>query len=1172
MRVSRLEVFGFKSFMERLVLPLDGGVTGVVGPNGCGKSNIVDSLRWVLGETRASNLRGGVLEDVIFNGTDKLRPLGLAEVTVTLKSSGCDIFSDLLSPALNKEVLDAVQLAEQLNGETSSEQQHSEGDEPRGGEGRPRLTVIPGNAASAGGVTLSNADAHNEPIADTGTADQSPISERESAEVLEQGSGDAGVNDEVAAADGDTKATVPTADLDPEAELRATLTRFAWLKSVSEVQVTRRLYRSGESEFFINRVACRLKDIKDFFRAVGLGARAYAIIAQGEVTRIVSAKPEERRLILEEAAGVLGFRDKIASATRRLDDTGVNLSRIDDVIKEVTRQVNSLKVQASRARNRQSLKEQISALDQRLLNDAWRVHARQQGRATESLEVARRKSEEADASSQRVQAAEQEARGELMRCDLECDGIRVKMDAIQDELNRRAQQRSSRSSRINELKAFALARATEIKRLENTLATLSQRENESSHEREQLSGREQELVAALGSLGPDSADELRDIARQLDQLRGRLREKDTVLRELRDRTIRAQSSIAALEEQIVAASPLNQLRETTGTRDLEALKQVASDALIFAEGLSVPAQYARAVQSYLAERAKFIVSKEPQKIARYFVDKALGRNGRSEKNGSPVIGIFTAGAPDCAITESLAEQGEKQLRGLLSCLTVSEPCRLAASRIFAGVLVADSLDQAFAYFDGGTPGRDDDTVVTLDGDIVTAWSFFSFRHEGGLIHLKRRVEDLKASSVQLEQEQSLHAGERDALQQQIRDAEARHATVLRESQERQAKMRDLSNQLGNVRGRLQAAQRLASQVVQDLSNVRRQIGESQARIQEHDGERERLEQELAALVPQNDHLVQQELVALRSEYAKLDEARKAGRVKLSSVAQQVDSARRALDAARSECARYELELQKVQIERSAIVERITAEYGEELLRQISSQDQGAEQAPILEEAARHELAAELAKLRQRVQREGEVDPTSIERYEEENRRLEDLANQRTDLQAAADTLKRTIAKLTETSERRFLATFHSIQENFSKLVPRLFGGGKGTLELLDPSRPLDSGVDIIARPPGKKLKSIELLSGGEKALCATALIFAMFLERPSPLCVLDEVDAPLDEANLVRFLTLVKEMSARTQFIMITHNKSSMSVADNLVGVTMQEPGASRIITVSLQEAYSQVA
>ena len=264
-----------------------------------------------------------------------------------------------------------------------------------------------------------------------------------------------------------------------------------------------------------------------------------------------------------------------------------------------------------------------------------------------------------------------------------------------------------------------------------------------------------------------------------------------------------------------------------------------------------------------------------------------------------------------------------------------------------------------------------------------------------------------------------------------------------------------------------------------------------------------------------------------------------------------------------------LESQKIELELGNIRERVRDDYGEGVL-QIVIAEYGETERLSGEE--RKELVDSVAKLKSRINREGEVDPTSIERYEEEKNRLDDLITQRNDLEDAARTIKRTIERLTETSERRFLETFDAVQENFSKLMPRLFGGGRGSIELLDPSNPLESGVEIIARPPGKKLKRIELLSGGEKALCATGLIFSMFMVRPSPLCVLDEVDAPLDDANLVRFLSVVKEMSKRTQFILITHNKHSMATVDRLVGVTMQQPGASKVLSVSLEEAYSHVA
>ena len=1164
MRVSRLEIFGFKSFMERTVLPLEAGFTGVVGPNGCGKSNIIDALRWVLGESRASNLRGGVLEDVIFNGTDKLRPLGLAEVTITLRATSEDFFSDLVSPSLEAELiakLDLKPVTPDVDEAAPSENE------------RPRLTVIEGR--------LGQPEQHHEeldqitglPIAKEpvtkGETEQPAPESSDASSTPSQSEVSPEVSPEVSS---ESAAEAPTtrAEEDDEKQDVTMLTRFSWLKSVSEVQVTRRLYRSGESEYFINRVACRLKDLKEFFRAVGIGARAYTIVAQGEVTRIISAKPDERRLILEEAAGVLGFRDKIAAASRRLEETSTNVARLDDVIKEVTRQVNSLRQQAARARNRQALKEQITALDKMLLRDSFLECSERRDAAQKALsEITSRDGALADAL-ENVRLLENEAREELARIDLEADDIRLKIDANRDELERRAQQRARFSSRINELRAFILAKTTEIRRLEEQLHTLAQRDVESQNEVAQLSVKEKDFLESLEGLSHDSTEELREIASHRDNLRGKLREQEASIREIRDRMISAQSSIKALEEQIVESSPLNQLRENTGSRDMDALRSVASDATLFAEGLSVPGKYAKAVQSFLAERAKFIVSSEPQKIASYFVEHLNENKG---KGGG--IGIFQAkGTHSPEIVES--DTTTSSLPKLLSLITSDERCTYAASHVFHQVFVAETLEEGFKFFDVDTETlatRGDAKVVTLEGDIVTPYSFFSLRHEGGLIQLKRRVEDLKEICVGLEDGHATLAQSRDELQAEIRAAEDKHALVLRESQERQAKAREFHNQLGNIRGRLHASQRLTQQITQDTTRVHRQIEEAHDKIREYQEEELRTQEEMKQLVPDasapdSDSALHEQLREFKAHYDVIEGKRRAGRFALSDLAKQVEEARRAVDNVRNEAGRFNLEVQKVDLEVQNILERAAQEYGSDALRELISE----EATQRLDPQAKQENQAELQKLRNKIAREGDVDPSSIDRFEEENARLMDLERQKTDLETAGETLRRTIARLTETSERRFLATFNAVRENFSRLIPRLFGGGKGSIDLTDPAHPLESGVEIMTRPPGKKPKSIELLSGGEKALCATALIIAMFLERPSPLCVLDEVDAPLDEANLVRFLSIIKEMSTKTQFVVITHNKQSMAVADTLVGVTQQEPGASKLIAVSLQDAYSQVA
>jgi chromosome segregation protein len=400
-------------------------------------------------------------------------------------------------------------------------------------------------------------------------------------------------------------------------------------------------------------------------------------------------------------------------------------------------------------------------------------------------------------------------------------------------------------------------------------------------------------------------------------------------------------------------------------------------------------------------------------------------------------------------------------------------------------------------------------------------------------------------------------------------AEERHRVALRESQERQARARQLANEQGSARGRLEAAERLCSQIVSDIQRITEQISSGAARVSDIEAQRAKLEAELAEMTSERETELQSELEKLNAEYSQLEPVRKESRQRLSAASQGLEESRRTLDRIKNIISQGLLDAQRLELEIENRKERLTGEYGAEILSEVL---QLVATGRRLSAQERDSFADEAEKLKARVLREGEVDPTTIDQYQVERVRLEELEAQRVDLESAIETLKQTVAQLTHTSQERFLATFTAVRDNFARLIPQLFGGGKGTLELTDPQRPLESGVEIVARPPGKKLKSIELMSGGEKALCATGLIFSMFLVRPSPLCVLDEVDAPLDDANLVRLLSMIKEMSRRTQFIMITHNKQSMSAASNLVGVTMQEPGATRIITVSLQEAFKQSA
>lgn len=1141
MQITRLEVFGFKSFMDRLVLPLEGGVTGVVGPNGCGKSNIVDALRWVLGETRAKNLRGGVLEDVIFNGTDKLRPLGLAEVTLTIRASGDNFFADVVSPDLEAELaaeremeqaskfveqkaeeIDAVE-AELQEGEAGTQELSASEDvneeQSFAQSARPKLTVIPGRL--------------NEPEQGENNGVSEPVEQTA----------------QQAAENAQNSATL--------------MNRFSWLKSANEVQVTRRLYRSGESEFFINRVPCRLKDLKEFFRAIGFGVKAHTIVAQGEVARIISAKPEERRIILEEAAGVLGFRDKIKSAERRLDDTDINISRLDDIIKEVTRQVNSLRRQAARAKNRQSLKDRIAELERILQRIKFVSTSSQLVQIEDRLEELQQQTGGVEARLEKLQAEEHEARASLVSVDLEGDDIRSKIDSIKEELNTRARQRAERNARVSELKAFALARETEIKRLEERKKTLLERVENSEQAITSIGNQKVELEKEIETLDVQGGEQqVQTYEQQISELRKSLREYEQQLRGVQSELSRSQGALETIERQLVAASPINQLKKTLNDTAASALNELASGAHLLIDDLKVPDQYVKAVQAALAEKAGFLVSEKPFEVAGKFIQHVLS-HAKKDQQGLG-LGVFRSGESETQNAQATA----LPFKALLELVEFSPQSGLALKECLSGTYFVETLEQGIQFFEQN-PQAVSIRLVTAEGDLLSANSFFSLRHEGGILHLKNRAAELEKTCEQMIEKQSLISQSIAESNATLENTEKLRREVVAELRSRQERMRNLSKELGQIDARIESEKRAVGQAELDLSKVDEQVADARLKIKEFEGERERVEQEIQALVPEEEGQLHEALRELNQSYGTLDDSRREGRKALAELAEQVESVRRELDRLRSQGSDKQLELQKMRIELEHLKERVIEEYGEEAWQECS-----AESGPELEftPAQQLEMREEISKLKSRIAREGEVDPTSIERFEEEQKRLEELEVQHKDLQMAAATLKRTIERLRDTSEKKFLSTFQAMQENFSKLIPTLFGGGRGSLELVDPEKPLDTGVEIVVRPPGKKLKSIDLLSGGEKALCATALIFAMFLERPSPLCVLDEVDAPLDEANLQRFLGFLKEMSKKTQFLMITHNKASMSVCDKLVGVTMEQPGASKTLTVSLQDAYNQVA
>jgi chromosome segregation protein len=1152
MRVERLEVFGFKSFMERLILPLETGITGVVGPNGCGKSNIIDALRWVLGETRASQLRGGVLEDVIFNGTENLRPLGLAEVSLVIRATKDNLFNELIS--YYEEAEANAFLAPEIAA-AMQETRHA-----THGEISKQTVTASENAGEKVSAEIVNSDA---------VLPQEPLN----ADAVESGNGPQDVSgeqvvvDEGAVNEALMVKSSEQANHDLMSDIKASLSKFGWLRSVSEIQVTRRLYRSGESEFFMNKVACRLKDVKELFRVLGLASRGYTIIAQGEIGRIISAKPDDRRLVIEEAAHIAGFREHINAVGKRLEDTNGQVLRLEDVIKEVTRQVANLKRQANRAVTRAQLKEDLTHSERQLFTDSLarldqRVEEVEQ-RAIE-LEV---EEQAAQYELAEVQEQENQARERSMQFDVDIEQLRGNADAIKDNLNRQLREVQQRESRIRELQSLVQARNSEINRLEERKRVLSQRLDESKQSLAKLEARAAELDSGVKEIDLSSEEDQREIAQRLVTLRDRQREVDRSVREIRDRLVSAQSRRDALQSQMTAASPLEQLKRALG-KGGDIPREIRGDYKLLVDGIKVTDRYSKALQSVLAERATFLVVDEVTKVARSFQEMVL-KADPSNRRGLG-IGLFAA------LSEGAKIEGRSSnFEGITSLLAHVETLPWSVglvTRLLNKVWVAADLDTAMRFIEHEVARGEPDSdmvVVTETGDLLSPWSFYSLRHEGGIIQMKSKVDEAVAIIAESQGIYDAVVKERDEVANAISEGERRHAELTRTIHDSQRRLRELSNQQGEVRGRVQSEARMRDQLALDIERIEPQSEEIRVQLVTLQSSMVELVAEVDGLKQRDNSELESRLNQVTASLRDLEDKRRALRDEFAQLLRNIEMKRRDHEGARDRLVRERMAAERIKGELGSLASSIRDRHGEEVLQAMIERSRAIE---MLASEARTELERRVTSIRQRLEREGEVDPGVIEQHDIESKRLDDLTTQRDDLVKASETLRVTLVELSEACTKRFVSTFEAIKTNFAYFGPKLFGGGSAELRLVDHANPLESGVEILVRPPGKKPKSIDLLSGGEKALCAIALVFSMFMVRPSPICVLDEVDAPLDEANVQRFVAFIKEMSARTQFLMITHNKASMAAADTLVGVTMPTPGASKILTVSLQEAERQSA
>jgi chromosome segregation protein len=1144
MYLKSLELTGFKSFAEaKISFPT--GVTAIVGPNGTGKSNIVDAILWVLGEqSPKSALRCEKMEDVIFNGTEARKPLGMAEVSL--------IMSGLSQP------------------------------EP----GAPPL-------------------------------------------------------------------------LPPE------------FGDYHEVMVTRRLYRNGDSEYLINKVACRLKDIRSLLMDTIAGTKGHTVIEQGQIEEILNASPLQRRELIEETAGIVRYKKQKAEALRKMDATTQNLSRVRDIIAEVKQRLNALERQARQAKTYQVLLDEARTLEIRLLVREHRALQGQQ-RLVEG-ELAALDAQES------AQAAEQ------ARFVAQLEAIRVRMlegdDALmrrRDEVGRLEQQQAqalrtseverSRAELFGQQRAQAgdqltrlesereravaevAARRAQLARAEAEMEAGAKELAEQERHAQSLAGRRAALVeqaeqsrrsllalslsqadGAAESVVPGTltaaaqakleqclahrrqAEERIAAGRQAQQAAlQRGQRLDEQLRETGQQVSQQQERLASAESRCHALSGVVREEMGYGREGDDSVaslrKSCAGVKEAVAEWLEVPERFERAVEAVLGERLRAWMVEQPadaQQAIEFLKKQGLGRG-----TFVPVKPRWSPGGGRHGWWNGLKDQAG--VLGLAADLAkTAAHSRDLCATLFDGVVVVESLDHAVRLWEGGRwTAPDGPTFVTLDGDVLDAAGIMTGGTTGGLlqrrreihelerqqVELARAIETLKKTCAQLTAEREQLAATRRQLDEQVRDAEQqRTAALLEERAAREAGLAELDEALRQMEEEHRAVQRqltesrVAVETLKgrcehcraDVARLLTEQDEGAAQMQALKGQLDQLAASMAGSQAERgrQEALFQELnkrvVDLRQELVRTQELHAQDMQKARQIEQSLDAARQALAASREARMGVEVRRAEIRTHLGTVEGTLTGTYQlpveEALLREPEESEPAARQEA---ETATASLREELQKIRGRLERMGPINLASIEEHREQEERYKFLTTQEADLSQSVQSLREIIAKINRTTKQMFEQTFADLQRKFGEVFGRLFPGGHAELILVEPDvdpetgkqKDEEPGVDIAAQPPGKRLKSMTMLSGGEKTLTAMALIFASFLIRPTPFCILDEIDAPLDEENIGRFTAVLRELAADAQFLVITHNKRTMAVADSLFGVTMEEPGVSKTISVRLAD------
>ncbi|HLW86762.1 MAG TPA: chromosome segregation protein SMC [Candidatus Sulfotelmatobacter sp.] len=1303
LKLKRLQILGFKSFCDRTELKFHGdGIAAIIGPNGCGKSNIADAISWVLGEQSAKTLRGSRMEDVIFAGTRDRKATGMAEVSLTL--------------------IDPEQYG---GGDAGAPTEIDIQDDMPGGEAHLSDDWDEASVRARAAEETERA------------IDEAQPGKTEEIEVPRSKINTIAIafpDDEPVFALAVHNLTAPAADASagtvaPHVVLKIRRRKFNQQKFHSgEIVVTRRLFRSGDSEYLLNSKLCRLRDIQELFMGTGLGPESYALIEQGRIGQILSSRPTDRRAILEEAAGITKFKTKKRLAEARLEDAKLNLARVNDIFEEVTRQMNSLKRQASKAERYARLREEMRAqlrlvlaskfvaidLESAELDSQLNALAEEMQHRTEAVQQLEGEQGERTQRGYAIETELRENRDRLSQIVLEIDRARARRrhneERCAELLVRSASAEAELAQARHRLTALEAERDSNRQILESAAADLAAAQND-------LALCQQEAAAAAASLAElerqmeesrfaifdtvSSASRLRNqLAQAEERLAGADREARRLQAEINNANVQVeafggQRGQLALEFETVSqrvsgiTAEISQLRRLIESKKLDEVKakthldvlraeyatalgrkgsletviaehgySTESVQRLFQSGvmqsglapvgvlgdfLEVEPRYERVVEDFLRDELNYVVVKswdaadEGLRLLRTDVDGRatfLVHPEDSQAKFSFVLDEAAHCAPPTASIVPL-KHTIRVLNGFGKSLEVILP-KLRDGYIVPGADVARglALENPDAFFlsqagecfhnvtvTGGkqrTEGplsmkrelrevlrqledleralRDGEMrVLTLGREIKDLSSLLDrldgekreAEHQamtsGHMLQqldseMARVGERLGVSQLELqrlaaervEQENTIAARhaeiavleeQRLQIEQQIAAAQEsltalrlRREDAAQTSSQRAARVATLEERHRSAAGILERIESLFGEVGERVYALASQIEAAAAEKLQRESENEQLEQQVADLQAEHnagqarEGLLQFETEQVRARLAEIEELLRNGRL--------------LLDQARDRRGELSAAVAKLQSDAEYIAQTCLNELGIERAALLAETTQADTTLAMLggeELAAADQLYRDM---RAKLEAMGPVNMMALEEYKETAARHEFLETQRTDLISSIENTTATIRELDQLSRQKFEEAFATINQNFQATFKKLFGGGHAFMKLTDEENSAESGIDVVASPPGKRLQSVLLLSGGEKALTALALLVGIFQYTPSPFCILDEVDAPLDEANIGRFTELVKEMSVQTQFVLITHSKKTMSIAPVLYGVTMQEPGVSKLVSV----------